>query len=103
MRSMGCVGGGKCVTHELWAALGRQIYGFLASITLARCGRKAQFGPCGKRSPRQESSSQPDDQRIMTTSRTYLDHNATSPLRPEARDAMLAVLENPGNAVIGPW
>ena len=34
----------------------------------------------------------------MTASRTYLDHNATSPLRPQARDAMLAVLENPGNA-----
>lgn len=30
----GCVGGDKCVTHELWAALGRQIYGFLASVTL---------------------------------------------------------------------
>jgi len=30
----GCVGGEKCVTHELWAALGRQIYSFLASITL---------------------------------------------------------------------
>lgn len=30
----GCVGGEKCSTHELWAALGRQIYGFLASITL---------------------------------------------------------------------
>ncbi len=30
----GCVGGGKCVTHELWAALGRQIYGFLAAVTL---------------------------------------------------------------------
>lgn len=30
--------------------------------------------------------------------RTYLDHNATSPLRPEARDAMLAALELRGNA-----
>lgn len=30
----GCIGGDKCVTHELWAALGRQIYGFLAAITL---------------------------------------------------------------------
>jgi Rrf2 family iron-sulfur cluster assembly transcriptional regulator len=30
----GCVGGDKCVTHELWAALGRQIYGFLAAVTL---------------------------------------------------------------------
>ena len=30
--------------------------------------------------------------------RTYLDHNATSPIRPEARDAMLAALELRGNA-----
>ncbi|MEM7425777.1 MAG: Rrf2 family transcriptional regulator [Pseudomonadota bacterium] len=30
----GCVAGGKCVTHELWAALGRQVYGFLAAVTL---------------------------------------------------------------------
>lgn len=30
--------------------------------------------------------------------RTYLDHNATSPLRPEAREAMLAALALPGNA-----
>ncbi len=30
----GCINGDKCVTHELWAALGRQIYGFLAAITL---------------------------------------------------------------------
>ena len=30
----GCVGGDKCLTHELWAALGRQIYGFLSSVTL---------------------------------------------------------------------
>jgi len=30
----GCIGGEKCLTHELWAALGRQIYGFLAAITL---------------------------------------------------------------------
>lgn len=29
--------------------------------------------------------------------RAYLDHNATSPLRPEARAAMLATLEQPGN------
>ena len=30
----GCVGGVKCVTHELWASLGRQIHGFLSSVTL---------------------------------------------------------------------
>jgi cysteine desulfurase len=31
--------------------------------------------------------------------RVYLDHNATSPLRPEARAAMLAALDAPGNAL----
>lgn len=30
--------------------------------------------------------------------RTYLDHNATSALRPEAKDAMLAAMALPGNA-----
>jgi Rrf2 family iron-sulfur cluster assembly transcriptional regulator len=30
----GCVRGEKCVTHELWAALGRQVFGFLSVITL---------------------------------------------------------------------
>ena len=30
--------------------------------------------------------------------RAYLDHNATSPLRPEARDAMIAALDQCGNA-----
>lgn len=34
----------------------------------------------------------------MSKSRIYLDHNATSPLRPEARAAMLAAMEAPGNA-----
>lgn len=34
----------------------------------------------------------------MPTSRTYLDHNATSPLRPQARTEMLAAMEAPGNA-----
>lgn len=34
----------------------------------------------------------------MGRPRTYLDHNATSPLRPAARAAMLAALERTGNA-----
>jgi cysteine desulfurase len=33
----------------------------------------------------------------MTQTRTYLDHNASSPLRPEARAAMLAALDVTGN------
>ncbi|ACK50557.1 aminotransferase class V [Methylocella silvestris BL2] len=34
----------------------------------------------------------------MPPIRAYLDHNATTPLRPAAREAMLAVLDRPGNA-----
>jgi cysteine desulfurase len=34
----------------------------------------------------------------MAETRSYLDHNATSPLRPEARAAMLAALDTGGNA-----
>ncbi len=34
----------------------------------------------------------------MSEARTYLDHNATMPLRPEAKAAMLAALDLPGNA-----
>jgi len=33
----------------------------------------------------------------MTRAATYLDHNASAPLRPEAREAMLAALELTGN------
>lgn len=33
----------------------------------------------------------------MSSTRTYLDHNATAPLRPEARAAMLAALDAVGN------
>ena len=39
----GCVGGEKCITHELWAALGRQIYGFLASVTLGDVVNRRNF------------------------------------------------------------
>jgi cysteine desulfurase len=34
----------------------------------------------------------------MESARSYLDHNATSPLRPEARAAMIAALDTGGNA-----
>ena len=34
---------------------------------------------------------------MMATQRTYLDHNATATIRPEARAAMTAALELPGN------
>ena len=39
----GCVGGEKCITHELWAALGRHIHGFLASVTLGDVVNRRNF------------------------------------------------------------
>ena len=41
----------------------------------------------------------------MTASATYLDHNASAPLLPEARDAVLAALELDGQSVLRarPW
>ncbi|MCE9508423.1 MAG: cysteine desulfurase [Alphaproteobacteria bacterium] len=35
---------------------------------------------------------------LLTQKLTYLDHNATTPLKPEVRDVMLRLLEFPGNA-----
>ncbi|MGE0213204.1 MAG: Rrf2 family transcriptional regulator [Parvibaculaceae bacterium] len=39
----GCVNGDKCITHELWAALGRQIFGFLSAVTLGDVVNKRNF------------------------------------------------------------
>ena len=39
----GCVGGEKCITHELWAALGRHIHGFLSSVTLGDVVNRRNF------------------------------------------------------------
>ncbi len=33
----------------------------------------------------------------MTSDQIYLDYNATAPLRPEAKDAMLRIMGPPGN------
>jgi Rrf2 family iron-sulfur cluster assembly transcriptional regulator len=39
----GCTHGAKCLTHDLWSALGRQIYGFLAAVTLGDVINKRNF------------------------------------------------------------
>ena len=31
---LGCIGDGRCLTHDLWDALGRQIVNFLDRVTL---------------------------------------------------------------------
>ncbi|HKQ94235.1 MAG TPA: Rrf2 family transcriptional regulator [Aestuariivirgaceae bacterium] len=39
----GCVDGHKCITHDLWSALGRQIYSFLSAVTLGDVIHKRNF------------------------------------------------------------
>lgn len=56
----GCVGAARCVTHDLWDELGRQIQLFLASVTLGDvverrigAGRFIVEQPRGTRIPRE--------------------------------------------------
>ena len=39
----GCVDGHKCLTHDLWSALGRQIYSFLSAVTLGDVINRRNF------------------------------------------------------------
>src|SRR5690606_6186349 len=82
----GCLSGERCVTHELWKGLSEVTVGYLKSVSLGDliAGRKTR----GAVSPATVSSQPP---------RRYLDYNATTPLLPEARKAMIAALEYTGN------
>ncbi len=42
--SRGCVGGARCLTHDLWEELGRQIHVFLAAVTLEDIVNKRVLG-----------------------------------------------------------
>ncbi len=41
---LGCVGGARCLTHDLWEELGRQIQVFLAAVTLGDVVNKRVLG-----------------------------------------------------------
>ena len=70
-----------CLTHELWQGLGDVTSKFFASVSLADVVGGA-YRPQATRA---------------THARTYLDYNATAPLHPNARAAMLAALDAGGN------
>lgn len=40
----GCVGGTRCLTHDLWEELGRQIHVFLAAVSLSDVVHKRVLG-----------------------------------------------------------
>jgi Rrf2 family iron-sulfur cluster assembly transcriptional regulator len=87
----GCMAGGaQCLTHDLWEEMGRQIHGYLASVSVA----DVLAGKLKERA--QQRKSQGDGGRVSKPS-IYLDYNATAPIRPEARDAVLRAFESAGN------
>lgn len=73
----GCSAGERCITHDLWRGLSDTTSRYLAAISLADV--------VAARGQDQEPS------------RTYLDCNATAPLLPVARAAMIEALDATGN------
>ena len=84
-----CSAATPCVTHGLWNALSETTGEFLSSVSLA----DVIMG--GRYSARSGLTSFPPR---GAGKRTYLDYNATAPLRPEAKAAMVAGLDVIGNA-----
>ena len=95
---------GRCQTHDLWYELGRQIALFLAGVTLAdvvtgrvRAARRRWPAAAEPLAADWGSDAAADVAELATEQMHYLDANATEPLRPEARAAVLAALEVTGN------
>jgi cysteine desulfurase len=83
-----CSAATPCLTHGLWSALSEVTCEFLSSVSLA------DVISGGKHSVRSAVAvSAP----WTATHRTYLDYNATAPLRPEAKAALIATLDIVGN------
>ena len=82
-----CSPGTPCITHALWQALGDTTSAFLDSVTLSDVvsGRFAGSAP------------RPASVAVLPSRRTYLDYNATAPLRAAAKSAMIAALDAVGN------
>lgn len=87
----GCLAGERCITHSLWRGLSDATSGYLASVTLADVLSGTLQKPSAKGAAVAAPAAQPDGGRV------YLDYNATAPLRPEARAAMIAALDCTGN------
>ena len=95
--------GERCLTHDLWSELGEQIRLFLAHVTLADvvegriAGRAVMPRAEGPPSPARRNCGGGAGAPAQPVDLLYLDANATEPLRPEARAAVIAALEAGGN------
>ncbi len=85
-----CSAATPCVTHGLWNALSEATGRFLSSVSLADVVADGRYSA----HPVRQSSSA---SARSTVRRTYLDYNATAPLRPEAKAAMIDALDIVGN------
>ena len=92
-----CLPGERCLTHGLWDALGEHIGDFLAGVTLKDVldGMPRRKAPVSASIAR--AGADLGDADAMSADRTYLDWNASAPLRPEAREAMAAAMDVTGN------
>ena len=96
--SVGCIRKStRCMTHDLWEELGHQIHGYLSSVSLADvCAGRIYAGPMRSQdAPVHEIAAEIGQTRAVDI---YLDHNATTPVRPEVAEAMVAALVQTGNA-----
>lgn len=85
-----CSAATPCVTHGLWSALSETTGEFLASVSLADVVAGGRYSA----RPTRTVSSAPT---LSAVRRGYLDYNATAPLRPEAKAAMVEALDVVGN------
>jgi cysteine desulfurase len=85
-----CSAAAPCVTHGLWNALSEATGQFLTSVSLADVIAGGRYSAPLVRDKASEFAR-------ATVRRTYLDYNATAPLRPEAKAAMIEALEIVGN------
>ncbi|NOT71069.1 MAG: aminotransferase class V-fold PLP-dependent enzyme [Hyphomicrobium sp.] len=81
-----CLRDAPCLTHGLWQRLGAVTSAFFASVSLA----DVVGGTLAGMARAQAAPS-------AGLRRVYLDHNATAPLRGEAKAAMIAALDVDGN------
>ena len=88
-----CHGGKPCITHDLWSALSEVTSRFLTAVSLADlvAGGREALRAAGAEATKKITA------RHDGAARTYLDYNATAPLRDSARLAMVEALDAVGN------
>ena len=99
---IGCRGNKtRCLTHDLWEELGNQIHLYLSSVSLADVCEHRVLGTSGRAHCQSFAVAAAVrnilSRRPVPRTETYLDWNATAPLRPEAAAAVTAALARCGN------